>query len=549
MRAPVAWIILRLAFAAAALPAWSQVPKLDFLFPAGGRAGSRFGLTVSGGLKEGDRLQASHPGISFWRPNAKEWEVSIAADTPAGLHWVFASNAQGASTAKLFAVDLWNELSEVEPNDSVAQAQALPKTAGLINGGLQRAGDVDHFALELAAGQELALSLDAYGLGSAVDALLHVIGPDGQRQHTASDSRNLDPATRFKAKASGRHVIEVAGFPHPPAADVRFTGGSSLVYRLKVAAGKAVWAAHPAAVALDGKTQVRWLGLGQDSKPQSLKASQILGHGRLRRLIAADGLWPVEVLSSAKTVQMEREPNDDPAKAQTMELGVMGALLDRAGDVDVFALSLKKGDNLRASVFGKRLGLAADFSLSVEGPDGKALGSADDLGEQNSDPVLQFTATADGVHRIRVNEVMRRLPVLGNAYALEVIKPEAEVELTLASAAPVMLEPGKSQTLKMTAKRPAGIKGGLKLRVAGLPRGVAAPEVSIPEKDGDFSLVLQAAANAPAGGGPVVLEAWSLEAPITAVPAKFLFRADNQRGLSAVDEIDLVWVGVLPPAK
>lgn len=544
-----AWFVGLLASWAAASSALAQAPKLDSLYPAGAKAGLRSALTVSGSLKEGDRLQASQPGIVFWHGKPKEWEVSVAADTPAGLYWVMACNAQGASAPKLFAVDHWPEVLEVEPNDSAAQAQALTKSSVLVNAALQRAGDVDHFAVELAAGQEMALALEAYGLGSSVDALLHVLGPDGQRVHTASDSRNLDPATRFKAKASGRHLIEVAGFAHPPAADVRFTGGSTLVYRLKVGLGKVVWAAHPAAVSLDGKGQVRLQGIGQEGKPQPVKPTQWVGNGRVRKLLLPESLWPIEVLASDKPAQLEQEPNDEVAKAQVMEPGVMGGLVDRAGDVDVFALTLKKGDALRASVYAKRLGVAADFSLSVEGPDGKSLGSADDLSEQNSDPVLLFTAAADGLHRVRVAEVMRRLPTLGNAYALEVIKPEPEVEMTLASGSPLMIEPGKTQTLKVTVKRPSGFKAPLKLRAAQLPRGVFAAEVPIPEKGGEVSVVLQAAVNAPAGGGPVVLEAWSADAAPLAITARFLFRADTQRGVSAVDDLDFVWVGVLPGSK
>src|SRR4051812_45990265 len=51
----------------------------------------------------------------------------------------------------------------------------------------------------------------------------------------------------------------------------------------------------------------------------------------------------------------EKEPNDEPAKAQAVMLpAVVNGRLDKPGDVDVFAVTLKKGDTLVASVDAHR---------------------------------------------------------------------------------------------------------------------------------------------------------------------------------------------------
>ena len=124
------------------------LPTVNTLYPAGGRPGTSFPLTVTGAVgKAAPSVWTDHPGITF-KPGAKPnlYEVSLAADTPPGPHLVRFYNAEGPSLPKTFMVGAptVNEATDTEPNDDAhATAQALAALPVTVNGRLDKAGDAD----------------------------------------------------------------------------------------------------------------------------------------------------------------------------------------------------------------------------------------------------------------------------------------------------------------------------------------------------------------------------------------------------------------------
>jgi hypothetical protein len=108
---------------------------------------------------------------------------------------------------------------------------------------------------------------------------------------------------------------------------------------------------------------------------------------------------------TATPVVAEQEPNDDPATAQAVPLGVAVAGAVENGGADCFAVTLKKGQRLAAEVEAVRLGAEfTDTTLTVLGPDGKELAAADDTPLTRQDPFLTVVVPADGVYVVRVRE-------------------------------------------------------------------------------------------------------------------------------------------------
>lgn len=98
----------------------------------------------------------------------------------------------------------------------------------------------------------------------------------------------------------------------------------------------------------------------------------------------------------------ETEPNDDVAKAQPLpELPVViNGQHGKSGDADSFALSLRKGQVVVASLMANRvLGSPQDAVLQVLGPSGFVLEQNED--DQGFDPQLVFTAPEDGIYTLR----------------------------------------------------------------------------------------------------------------------------------------------------
>lgn len=543
--APLRLLLTLGLIAAGGTPLAAEPPKLDSLFPAGGQAGSSFPVIV-GGKVDDARLWSPTPGLHFVPGDRKkrEWQVTIEAGTPAGLHLVQAINADGASAARWFSVGNLPELAETEPNNTFDQGMELAKLPLCINARLDPGGDVDHYEVDLNAGQTLGGRVEAYALGSPVDVLLHVLDAAGTRVFTASDGRNLDPDFAFTADKAGRYCVQVAGFAHPPQANVSFTGGSTVVYRLHLNQGPLVRFAQPAAIAASGKTALQLLGLGLDAKTSKHTAEAPAGvqPGDLIQLPVPQALQPLQMLVAAAAPQMEKEPNQEAAQATPIQPGVAAGRIDARGDTDRFVVTMKKGEKLQASVWARRLGLPLDATLRVEDSAGKVLARVDDVGEE-ADPTLSWTAEADGPHQILVEDQFQLGEPDGH-YVLEIGPARHAFEATLADAKPLTLERGKSLTVKLTVKRLNGHKEPLVVRAAGLPAGVHAAEVTVPEKGGSVELKLQAAANAPAGGGALRLEVWTAGEAARVQPVLAPLRGEDRRGSSLLDHAESLWLQV-----
>jgi hypothetical protein len=111
------------------------------------------------------------------------------------------------------------------------------------------------------------------------------------------------------------------------------------------------------------------------------------------------------------------------------------------------------------------------------------------------------------------------------------------------------LEYGKTATLKAKVALANGWKEPLVARIQGLPEGVFAGDVPVPEKGGEFDVVLNAAVNATPGTAPAVLSVWTKASPPTVVSAQYPVRGDTMRGSSDTDFRREIWVTVGPPGS
>jgi hypothetical protein len=98
----------------------------------------------------------------------------------------------------------------------------------------------------------------------------------------------------------------------------------------------------------------------------------------------------------------EVEPNDTPVKPQPIDqASVVNGKLAKTGDVDVFAVPLKKGQTLVAAVEANQtLRSPIDAVLQIASADGTVLEQNHD--HRGLDPQLAYTATKDGTHLLRL---------------------------------------------------------------------------------------------------------------------------------------------------
>ncbi|MGZ0170031.1 MAG: pre-peptidase C-terminal domain-containing protein [Planctomycetales bacterium] len=99
---------------------------------------------------------------------------------------------------------------------------------------------------------------------------------------------------------------------------------------------------------------------------------------------------------------VEAEPNNDVAKAQAIDKStVINGKLGAANDVDVYAITLKKGQTLVAQIDANwRLGFPVDPIMQVLTANGTVIEQVDD--DHGFDPMIAFEAPADGTWLVRV---------------------------------------------------------------------------------------------------------------------------------------------------
>src|SRR5205807_332594 len=98
--------------------------------------------------------------------------VAVGPAVVPGIYWLRFYDPTGASALRPFVVGTLPEVAEKEPNDSPTSAQPI-KGHVVVNGKLEKVGDVDCYAVSLKKGQTLVAAVDAHhALRSPVDAVL-----------------------------------------------------------------------------------------------------------------------------------------------------------------------------------------------------------------------------------------------------------------------------------------------------------------------------------------------------------------------------------------
>ncbi|HSH92851.1 MAG TPA: PPC domain-containing protein [Roseimicrobium sp.] len=528
----------------------AAVPTLESLFPAGGRQGTTFTVTVAG---KTDPWPASAwtdaPGVQFTASTNKgAFSVTISKDTPPGLYLVRVHNKDGASAPRWFEVGNLPEIEEKDGNESPAKAQKLESLPVTVNGRLRRSGDIGHFAVTLKKDQWIVAALDSYVLGSPIDPLLHLFDDQNVRVATAHDRGNLDPLLAWRATKDGNYTLQVAGFAHPPAADVRFAGSANTVFRLHISNGPVTQTAYPLAVRRDEDVSLQLLGWNQKDATAIFKPQQIPKDADSIMWLPPNALQPQRILVSTLPDILEAEPNSLTNAAQPITLPcVVHGRIDPSGDEDRFQFVAKKGEKWEFRVQSASLGIPVDAVLRLEDVAGKQLTRADDEGT-GSDPRLTWTAPADGTNQIVVADLLKQSG-FDHLYRLEIAAPTPDFSATL-DAATFSLEAGKTNEIKGKLTRVNGHKEPLIARIEGLSIGATAADIDLPAGNGDFKLTVIAKPDATPTGAPIqiviVPKATSTNAPARKT-ARFALRGEDIRGTSLLDHSDHAWITVTAP--
>jgi hypothetical protein len=534
------------------LPAAAAPPTLEHFYPVALARGTTNTVAAIGKFDPWPvEFRVEGQGITLTTTTNKgSVEIVVAPDASIGACLVRAFNADGASAPRFLLVTDSPSLAEAEPNDDRAKAQVVTNLPAWINGRLDKNGDVDQFAVELAAGQSLVATVQAYVLQSPVDAALRLFDPRGvEVLFNHDDGRTLDPQLAFTAERAGRHTLQLFGFAHPAGSEVRFTGNDKCVYRLHLATGPVVSHTLPLGVQRGGTNLLQLIGwnLGK------LAAQPVAAAG-----VTTNAAWWTPTIPGVERLPrlpvgngpelLEHEPNATAAAAQELPVpGAVSGRIDPVGDVDRFAFATKKDERFSFGVQAAALGFPVDAWLAVENSEGKELTRNDDA--TGADPQLDWTAPADGRFVLAVGSLLRRGGP-DQLYRLSLARAVPDFRVTVDAAA-FTLTAGATNDVKLAIARLAGHAGKLTARVEGLPAEVAAAAVEVAEKATEATLRWSAPTNAPSFNGPVriVVAGDGMERRAVFPLATTGENNGVPQGFTdlLIRETDSLWLTVLPP--
>ncbi len=213
------------------------VPVVDEVFPLGGRRGETVGLELRGGTLPSPGVAAATlipspgEGPEVFRPRVTNHTLGIAAAGEPVL-----------DVESMPPLSVSGHPEHREPADPAAPPLRAFAPA-VFNGRIEARNDEDRYVVGVVPGQRLRIEVDAAELGSALDGVLQVKGPDGAVLASADDTNIPVVAKKAAAKKVAISSPDPSLIFTVPAGmteltlslrDLRGEGGPGYAYRLTV---------------------------------------------------------------------------------------------------------------------------------------------------------------------------------------------------------------------------------------------------------------------------------------------------------------------------
>ena len=421
-------------------------------------------------------------------------EVTVDPDAKPGRREIRVITKRGISTALPFYVGQVPEVTrkpmktaqkQVLGKEHLAQRKRPPEeelvrvTVPCTMNGQLAAGEVNRYRFPAVKGQRLLISTKARelipyvadGVPGWFQAVLRLQDAKGKELAYDDDFRsNPDPVIFFEVPEDGEYVLTIN--------EALFRGRESFVYRITIGELPFVTGIFPLGGRAGEPVKLEMNGWNLE-KTTLAPPSKDAKPGRY--LIAAtDGKLvsnPVPFALDTLPECLEREPNDEPSKAQKVSLPIIvNGRADRAGDWDVFEVEGRAGETIVAEVHARRLGSPFDSFVKVTGADGKIIALNDDhydaasgLNTDHADSYLMVKLPADGKYFIHLGDT-RRQAGKEYAYRLRISHPRPDFELRLVPSQ-IVLRGKASASVTVYAIRKDGFDGPITLNFKGLPAG------------------------------------------------------------------------------
>lgn len=493
--------------------AGAQTPLMDTVFPTGGQVGQVVEVTIGGSnLEKVQTLRCNATGVRYERLDPNRFRLAIPANTPPGLYDLWAVGEHGVSAPRTFALGNRTEQLEAEPNEPASAANQVRLNI-VINGRIDKAGDVDHFRFDAKRGQRVIMECSAERIDSRLRAVLELYDTAGRRLAVNRGYYGIDPLIEFRVPADGSYVVRIH--------DLTSTGSTEHFYRLDIDTGPRVAFSVPSVIQRGKGARIALFGwnLASAGDPAPMSADcpdfdrveieipEALAHEswpwpvRLQPAQAVlEGFTyqfpgshaPVVIGLTDAPVVVDRLDNHSPSLAQEISCPceVSGRLA--AGDErDWFAIQAKRGEVLYIEALGQRIQSPLDLQISILDASGQheLAQFGDDvestvsvLTTDHLDPAGRWVVPSDGRYLISVQNLTGGLQAdPRRTYRLSVRREEPDFQLVAVphrgDPAGLNVRRGGREVLDLLAFRRRGWQGAIHVSAKDLPAGVECPDI------------------------------------------------------------------------
>ncbi|HUY91832.1 MAG TPA: PPC domain-containing protein [Pirellulales bacterium] len=535
-----------------ALHAETPNPVLQAVSPAGAQAGTTVAVTLEGTTLEGLRLlRLTAPGFAAKKIEGNRFDVSIAATTPPGIYDLRAVTDGGVSNPRAFMVGRLAEQHEGDSNDTFETPTSVELNS-VVNGKIEKPGDVDCFRFAAKAGQRVVIECWAERIDSQLRGVIELFDAQGRRLAVSRGHSGLDPLVDFRVPADGWYDVRLF--------DLSYLGGNAHFYRLDFDTLARPEFVLPCVVARGRTTRVKLFGRNLPPSQSSSAADfdvadfdvvevdvtppsetgAFIPLPRRPSQIAAESFayyYPAGHLPLAIGVTdvpvIENIAGHDRAE-RALQLAApceVSAQIAELGEQHWYALYAKRGEVLWFEALGDRIGSPVDLELSVLDPAGdrelaKFSDQVDNLGgyrfsTAHADPAGRWVAPADGRYLVLARNLIgeaQRDP--RRIYRLSVRREEPDFQLAVVSRrtdqpAAWNVPRGGRELVEVLALRRRGMTGPIRVTAENLPAGMDCPDAWIGPGQERAPLVVTAASESTTFAGAVNVIGHAEQAGVT----------------------------------
>jgi len=489
--------------------AFATAPRLASVLPTGAQRGAEIQLSFNGErLQDTEAVIGYEPGVEVRRlnlitNNLVRATAKIAPDCRLGEHHLRLRTASGLTELRTFFVGPFPVVSELEPNNTPAQAQKIPLNTTVA--GVITAEDVDCFAVQLKQGERLSAEVEGMRLGRGVfDPRLMLLETNGTVLADVDDTwlAIQDPFLSVIVPHNGTYILQLR--------EATYGGNGDCYYRLHVGSFPRPTSVFPPGGQAGALLALRFFSEATDEFDEVLKlpakpAEKFGVFAELDHLIAPTPNWirisPFpNILSGGQSADREH--------ATVVEIQppfALNGIISLKGQADWFRFPAVKGVPLEVNVYARQLRSPLDSRLEVFDQRGRNLAANDDA-NGGPDSALTFTPNDTTNYFICIRDALGgfgrdftyRVEVRPEAPSISVKIPEVARNDTQSRQFIAVPRGNRFATL-ISAKR-ANFNGALQFEAPGLPPGVTMSANKLAESVDSEPLVFEAAPDAPIGG-------------------------------------------------